>query len=140
MADVYSKRKRSAVMAAVRSTGNKVTELSLVRIFRAHGIKGWRRHLPLPGKPDFVFQKERVALFVDGCFWHGCPKHLRTPKTNKAYWRRKIATNRIRDVRVRRVLRQGGWSVLRVWEHELKNEPKLVQRLRASLNDKAKQS
>ncbi|MCU0783982.1 MAG: very short patch repair endonuclease [Verrucomicrobia bacterium] len=127
-------------MAAVRSTGNKVTELSLVRIFRAYGIKGWRRHLPLPGKPDFVFQKERVAVFVDGCFWHGCPKHLRSPQTNGAYWRRKIATNRIRDVRVRRVLRQGGWCVLRVWEHELQNEPPLVQRLRASLNNKAKRS
>jgi DNA mismatch endonuclease (patch repair protein) len=136
MTDVFSKRKRSAVMAAVRSTGNKVTELSLARIFSANGIKGWRRHLSLPGKPDFAFQKKRVAVFVDGCFWHGCPKHLRTPKSNRAYWRRKIAMNRMRDVRVMRVLRQGGWRVLRVWEHELKNEPRLVQRLRASLNAK----
>jgi DNA mismatch endonuclease, patch repair protein len=140
MADVFNKRKRSAVMATIRSTGNKDTEICLVRILRKHEVKGWRRHLPLPGKPDFVFQKERVAVFVDGCFWHGCPKHLRTPKSNKAYWRRKITTNRMRDVRVRRVLRQGGWRVLRVWEHELKNEPRLVQRLRASLNAKAERS
>ena len=140
MADVLTKSKRSAVMAAIRSTGNKVTELGLARIFRAHGIKGWRRHLPLPGKPDFVFQKERVAVFVDGCFWHGCPKHLRMPKSNKAYWRRKIATNRMRDVRVRRVLRQGGWRVVRIWEHELKNEPRLVQHLRALLKANAERS
>lgn len=140
MTNVFSKRKRSAVMATVRSTGNKVTELRLARIVRAHGIKGWRRHLPLPGKPDFVFQKEHVAVFVDGCFWHGCPKHLRTPKSNKAYWRRKIATNRMRDVRVSRVLRKDGWHVLRVWEHELKNEPRLVERLRASLNTKEERS
>lgn len=127
-------------MATVRSTGNKVTELRLARIVRTHGIKGWRRHLPLPGKPDFVFQKEHVAVFVDGCFWHGCPKHLRTPKSNQAYWRRKIAMNRMRDVRVNRVLRKGGWHVLRVWEHELKNEPRLVKRLRASLNAKEERS
>lgn len=140
MTDVFSRRKRSAVMATVRSTGNKVTELRLARIVRTHGIKGWRRHLPLPGKPDFVFQKEHVAVFVDGCFWHGCPKHLRTPKSNQAYWRRKIAMNRMRDVRVNHVLRRGGWHVLRVWEHDLKNEPRLVKRLRASLNTKEERS
>lgn len=139
MTDIFSKQKRSTVMAAIRSTGNKDTEISLARIFRKHGIKGWRRHVRLPGKPDFVFRKMRVATFVDGCFWHGCPKHLRAPKSNKAYWRQKIATNRVRDVRVTRMLQQCGWRVVRVWEHELDNDPKLVQRFRRILNIKVKQ-
>jgi len=68
MADVFSKRKRSQVMAAIRSKGNKDTELKLASILRAHGIKGWRRHQPLVGKPDFIFLKQRLAVFVDGCF------------------------------------------------------------------------
>ncbi|HXR04824.1 MAG TPA: very short patch repair endonuclease [Verrucomicrobiae bacterium] len=140
MVDVFSKRKRSAVMAAIRSSGNRDTEISLARIFRKHGVKGWRRHLPLPGKPDFVFRRECIAVFVDGCFWHGCPRHLRAPKSNKAYWRRKIATNRMRDAHVKRVLQQGGWHVLRIWEHELKNELKLVRRVHRVLDSKAKQS
>ncbi|MGO8930950.1 MAG: very short patch repair endonuclease [Limisphaerales bacterium] len=139
MTDVFTKSKRSIVMAAVRSSGNMLTEIRLARIFRKNGVKGWRRHLPLPGKPDFAFKKELVAVFVDGCFWHGCPKHLRAPKSNEAYWDRKIRTNRIRDVHVKRVLRQSGWRVVRVWEHELKNEWKLIQRLRATLQAKEKQ-
>ena len=67
MADVISKRKRSQTIAAIRSKGNKDTELKLAAILRAHGIKGWRRHRPLPGKPDFIFPKHRLAVFVDGC-------------------------------------------------------------------------
>jgi len=80
MADVFSKTKRSAVMAAIRSRGNKDTEMKLAAITRTHGITGWRRHLPLPGRPDFAFRKERVAVFVDGCFWHGCPLHGHKPR------------------------------------------------------------
>ena len=83
MADVFSKRKRSQVMAAIRSKGNKDTELKLAAILRAHGIKGWRRHRPLPGKPDFIFPKHRLAVFVDGCFWHGCRWHCRMPQDNR---------------------------------------------------------
>lgn len=133
MADVFSKRKRSTVMAAIRAIGNKTTEIRLARVFRKHGFRGWRRHMPLPGKPDFVFRREQVAVFVDGCFWHGCSKHLRAPKSNKTYWRRKIAVNRLRDIRVKRVLQQQGWRVLRIWEHELRNEPRLARRLRRLL-------
>jgi hypothetical protein len=71
MADVFSKRKRSQIMAAVRSKGNKTTELKLISIFRVNGIVGWRRNKKITGSPDFVFRKKRIALFVDGCFWHG---------------------------------------------------------------------
>lgn len=127
MADVFSKAKRSQVMAAIRSSGNRDTELRLVTIFRAHGIKGWRRHLPLPGRPDFAFPKERLAVFVDGCFWHGCRWHCRMPASNRAYWRGKIQRNKARDRATTKYLRQAGWRVLRLWEHSLKS-PDLVVR------------
>ena len=79
MADIWNKRKRSEVMALIRLRGNKATELRLVSIFRLHRITGWRRRQKLTGKPDFVFRKERVCVFVDGCFWHGCKKCYRRP-------------------------------------------------------------
>ncbi len=82
---------------------------------------------------DFVFPKQRLAIFVDGCFWHGCPKHATQPKNNAAFWRRKLDGNRRRDALVTRTLRRAGWRVLRVWEHELagKNQPRLARRLAA---------
>lgn len=131
MPDIFSKTKRSAVMAAIRSHGNKTTELRLIEIFRAHGIMGWRRRFPLFGKPDFVFAKEKLAIFVDGCFWHGCPRHASMPKSNSAFWRMKIAGNRKRDREVRRALRTKNWRVLRIWEHDLtrKSGGKLVRRI-----------
>jgi DNA mismatch endonuclease (patch repair protein) len=70
-------------------------------------------------KADVVFRKARVCVFVDGCFWHGCKDHFRVPKTNTAWWREKIADNRQRDKRQSRKLRALGWTVLRVWEHQI---------------------
>src|SRR5205085_8055871 len=106
-------------------------ELALIEIFRAHRIIGWRRHLPLPGRPDFVFPKQRLVLFVDGCFWHGCPKHSRHVSKSGTFWMQKIQNNRTRDRRVKRQLSAGGWRVLRVWEHELarKRRLRLIARL-----------
>jgi DNA mismatch endonuclease (patch repair protein) len=82
-------------------------------------------------RPDFVFRKQRTVIFVDGCFWHGCPKHATKPKNNRAFWQRKLAANKTRDRVVTRTLRTQGWRVLRVWEHELakKNETQLVRRI-----------
>ena len=154
MPDVFTKSKRSEVMSRIRSRGNKDTEIALARLFRVHGIKGWRRHVQLriddcgsrnstspqsspqrgggefrtpraafrvsKVRPDFVFRKERVAVFVDGCFWHGCPKHATWPANRAAWWRAKIEGNRSRDRRVNRALRRAGWRVVRVWEHQLK--------------------
>ena len=133
MSDIFTKAKRSDVMSRIRSRGNKDTELALIRVFRAHHITGWRRHQPVFGKPDFVFPKRRVAVFVDGCFWHGCPKHATKPKSNAAFWRKKFAANQSRDRLVTRTLRSANWRVLRIWEHELarKNKARLVARLRA---------
>ena len=182
MADIFTPKQRSALMARIRSAGNASTELRVVALLRAAGITGWRRgqRLQLPSqneegrvrnatesrkispqsaqsarrqgqrgqggsisaasvnsvvqirrrsqgvgrslavKPDFVFRKERLVVFVDGCFWHGCPAHYTRPKARRAFWDAKIAANRARDRRVDRALRASGWRVLHVWEHALK--------------------
>ena len=118
-------------MARIRCTGNRDTELRLIQTLRADGITGWRRGSQLPGKPDFVFSKLKTAVFVDGCFWHGCPRHATKPKTRAAFWAAKLNGNRARDRKVNRLLRAKGWRVIRIWEHELKrsNLPRLLKRL-----------
>jgi DNA mismatch endonuclease (patch repair protein) len=122
-------------MPGIRGSGNKRTEPRLIEFFPAHGITGWRRGSTLPGKPDFVFPKLKKAVFVDGCFWHGCPMHATWPKTRAAFWRKKIQRNQARDRQVGRLLRARGWTVLRVWEHALRrrDEPRLLRRLRRFL-------
>jgi DNA mismatch endonuclease (patch repair protein) len=81
-------------------------------------------------RPDFVFRKSQTAVFVDGCFWHGCPRHATRPKNNRAFWRRKLLANRIRDKLVTRTLRQTGWRVIRIWECALQKKPQsCVQRI-----------
>lgn len=119
MPDVFTKAKRSEVMSRIRGRGNKDTELALIKLLRRHHIAGWRRNQSVFGKPDFVFPKARLALFVDGCFWHGCPKHCSTPASNRAFWKKKLAANKARDRRVNQTLRKAGWRVLRLWEHDL---------------------
>jgi DNA mismatch endonuclease (patch repair protein) len=158
MPDVFTQAKRSDVMSRIRSRGNRNTELALVRVFRAHGITGWRRHVEVRARrdegrtmmaaptshltartfrvrPDFIFPSLRLAVFVDGCFWHACPLHATKPKNNASFWRKKFAANKTRDRLVTRTLRQNGWRVLRLWEHELarKREARLVARLRRFL-------
>ena len=141
MADILSRAGRSALMAKVRGQGNASTELALARVFRAEGLAGWRRHRRLTGgqgdaawkvRPDFVFAQRRWAVFVDGCFWHGCPRHGTSPAGHAGFWRRKFAANRARDRRNNRQLRAAGWRVLRLWEHELRRagRPALLRKLR----------
>jgi DNA mismatch endonuclease (patch repair protein) len=138
MTDVFSKYKRSSVMRSVRSSSNESTEKRLISIFRAHRITGWRRNYKLHGKPDFVFPAQRLAVFVDGCYWHGCPAHYRRPKSNRAFWDAKIDRNRRRDREVSRLLKARGWRVLRIWEHSLarKLENRTVARIRRALSAK----
>ena len=135
MADVFTRAKRSEVMSRIRGRNNKSTELELIRIFRASSITGWRRNQPLFGKPDFVFRVSRVAVFVDGCFWHGCPIHCNSPATNSEFWSKKLNANIKRDLSVTRTLRQKEWRVIRIWEHELskKNQGRLVSRIKRVL-------
>ncbi len=126
MADVFSKAKRSEVMSRIRARGNRGTELRLISIFRSHGISGWRRNRSVFGRPDFVFPAGRVAVFVDGCFWHGCPRHYNAPAGHAAFWRRKLVANRTRDRLVTRTLTRAGLNVLRIWEHALTGDGRRV--------------
>jgi len=116
-------------MAKVRSSGNASTELKALKLLRAHKITGWRRHLPLVGKPDFVFPAFRIAVFIDGCFWHGCPRCYRAPKSSRKYWSTKVERNKRRDKIVARSLRHSGWTVLRIRECELKKTDLFIRRL-----------
>ena len=116
MADIFTRAKRSEVMSLIRSRGNRGTELRLIALMRAHGITGWRRNASVFGKPDFVFRAARLAVFVDGCFWHVCPRHATMPRNNRAFWTAKLTRNTARDREVTRTLRKTGWRVLRVWE------------------------
>ena len=151
MVDIFTKRKRSHVMSRIRGRGNKDTELALVRLMRAYGIKGWRRQVvikfPVSGfksqvsasrfqvRPDFVFAQQRVAVFVDGCFWHGCRWHGTQPQGNAGFWARKLAGNKARDRRVNRVLRRHGWRVVRIWEHALRDPQRVAEHLRLMIAD-----
>jgi DNA mismatch endonuclease, patch repair protein len=126
MVDVFTREQCSRVMASIKGKGNRSTEQKLRLLLRSSKIKGWRSHLPnLPGKPDFAFPKQKVALFVDGCFWHGCKRCKRNmaPSANKSYWVRKITGNVARDKKTFRALRVTGWELLRIWEHQLQNSP-----------------
>jgi DNA mismatch endonuclease (patch repair protein) len=135
MADVFSKEERSSIMSRVRSRGNQRTEMALVAYFRAHSITGWRRHQKLFGNPDIVFPRDRIALFIDGCFWHNCPIHGTAPASNKAFWKRKLERNKSRDRLVNRTLRKRGWKVVRIWQHELSHAKQryLAKRLKRSI-------
>jgi DNA mismatch endonuclease (patch repair protein) len=156
-------------MSRIRSRGNKDTELALAKLLRANHISGWCRHLliratvesrwlrvesrkrgrirqpstfnpHLAVRPDFVFLKFRTAIFVDGCFWHGCPNHATKPQNNRVFWHRKLSANKVRDRLVNQTLRRAGWRVLRIWEHTLRwankkpqNEARLLNRIRRAL-------
>jgi len=136
MADVFTKAKRSAVMARIQGKGNKATELALILLLRQHHLKGWRRNQPVFGRPDFVFRRGRITVFVDGCFWHGCPTHFKLPLNNQLFWRAKFEQNRARDKLVNRTLKALGWKVVRIWEHDLRapKETTALNRLRIALD------
>ena len=119
--DVFSPEKRSAVMRRVRGR-DTTPELKVRRILREAGIGYRLGGCGLPGRPDLVMKGRRIALFVHGCFWHGhdCPRGARQPKTNAEYWSAKIGRNRVRDARTTGELTDAGWTVLVVWECEMK--------------------
>ena len=123
-------------MDKIRSKGNKSTELKVVNIFRQHGVTGWRRHWPVTGRPDFVFPKAKLALFVDGCFWHGHNCRVFRHLQNVDYWKAKIERNKRRDRRVNRALRAAGWVVIRAWECQLKDPRRILRRISRLLPDK----
>jgi len=129
MADVFTKEQRSKVMRQVKSNKNKSTELKLIAFFKANKIKGWRRNYPLFGKPDFTFPTIKVAIFVDGCFWHGHNCRNTITKDNAEYWSKKVDRNKNRDTEVNKALERKKWTVVRLWECELKNENTMNEKL-----------
>lgn len=121
MADIVSQKQRSALMAKVKSTGNRSTEGRVEAALKQSNIRGWKKHpRNIPGRPDFYFHASKLVVFVDGCFWHACPRCGRLPASNAEYWIAKIDSNRRRDNRIRVQLRARGIRVMRIWEHELK--------------------
>ena len=125
---------RSKIMAAVK-TRNSTTEVRMAAVLRANSVKGYRRHWRVIGTPDFAWPALRIALFVDGCFWHGCPYCKRYSRSNRAYWQEKIVNNRDRDRRVSRALRKLGWTVLRVWECRIGSQGTL-NRIRTAVDQR----
>lgn len=137
MSDVFDKKARSEIMRAVKSKNPKSTELTLIKLFKENHIIGWRHTYNVKGHPDFVFLKERLAIFVDGCFWHGHNCRNTRPADNAEYWAKKRARNIQHDKEVTQLFERRGWTVLRIWECELhrKNAEQTVQRIMTALRD-----
>ena len=122
MADVFDSKKRSDIMSKVRSNNNKSTELALIKFFKENNITGWKRNYPVKGHPDFVFLDKKIAVFVDGCFWHGHDCRKTRPSDNAEYWQKKRERNIKHDKEVTAMFENRGWTVIRIWECELKNK------------------
>ena len=135
MADVFDRNKRSDIMSKVRSNNNKSTELKLIKIFEENNIKGWQRNYPVKGHPDFVFLNKKIAIFVDGCFWHGHDCRNTRPSDNAEYWAKKRERNIKHDKEVTEMFEHRGWTVIRIWECELKknNREQLLEKLQQFL-------
>ncbi len=120
--DVFDKAKRADIMRRVKSKNNKSTEQKLIQLFYENKITGWRRNYPVKGHPDFVFLKERIAVFVDGDFWHA-RGHEEKPgeqiQTNVSFWSKKLKRNIERDKEVNQALLEIGWLVLRYWDSDV---------------------
>ncbi|RKD26015.1 very short patch repair endonuclease [Ammoniphilus oxalaticus] len=121
MADKITRQQRSNTMRAVRSQGTKLEQAVTKRLWTM-GFRFRKNVQKLFGKPDLAIQKYKVVLFIDSCFWHGCPLHCRMPQSNTAYWQQKIERNRTRDEEVDSYYHEKGWKLLRIWEHDLKED------------------
>lgn len=135
MADIFEKEKRSQIMSAVHSKQNKTTEIRLIEIFKESGIIGWRRNYKAKGHPDFVFFDKKIAIFVDGCFWHGHDCRNTRPADNAEFWQKKRERNMHHDKEITALFEKRGWRVIRIWECELKkkNRTMLLQKIQPLL-------
>jgi len=133
MVDTISKEKRSKTMSAIRSK-NTIPEVALRRALWA---KGYRFRIQYgKEKIDIAFPTRKIAIFVDGCFWHCCPIHGHLPKSNKEYWIPKLNKNKLRDIGTTERLENERWIVLRIWEHDLENIEPVLERILSELSDR----
>jgi len=137
MADVHTPRQRSYNMSRIRGKDTK-PEIFLRKALWKEGFRYTLKNKDVPGKPDLVFRKQKIVIFVDGCFWHRCPKHFVEPANNIDFWEKKIQSNVDRDKKINRELKKSGWTVVRIWEHDLKKDQyiKAVKRVVEALFDK----
>lgn len=134
--DVHTKQQRSYNMSRIRSKNTK-PEIKFRKYVWDNGLRGYRIHSKLPGKPDLYFGKTKVAVFIDGCFWHKCPKCYVPPKSNKKFWREKIEKNIARDIKNDVTLKEMGIDIIRFWDHELKdNVDKCFKKVKKLINKK----
>jgi len=126
--DFFSKLKRSEVMGRIKGRGNKSTERKMTALLRGYHISGWKLHpSDIPGRPDIYFPGFRLAIFLDGCFWHSCRKCFTMPDQNRPFWAEKIQKNVKRDRQVNHILKKNGIEVIRIWEHDLEKETSRVK-------------
>ena len=121
MPDVFSKKERSKIMSLIKSKNTKL-EVGFRKKLWSKGLR-YKLHYKINGNPDLAIVSKKTAIFIDGCFWHKCPKHYREPSSNKKYWNLKIERNVQRAKEVNKELKKQGWKVLRFWEHDIKNKP-----------------
>lgn len=134
MVDVFSKKKRSEIMSKVRSS-NTTPEIVIKKLLKKQNIVFEMYSKDIFGKPDFVFRKEKLAIFIDGCFWHGCKIHRTIPETNREFWKRKIDYNKKRRIKIKKLLMKKGWKVLEFWEHDVNKNPyEVVSKILEKLN------
>jgi DNA mismatch endonuclease (patch repair protein) len=134
MTDVLSSEQRKKNMSRIRGK-NTGPEKKLRKFLWSQGIRGYRIHFNLPGKPDIVFTKKKIAIFIDGCFWHKCPFDFQEPETRKEFWMKKINSNVERDARNTRQLQEAGWTVMRFWEHDIRKKPdEIIKKIKETLN------
>jgi len=129
--DTVSKKQRSYIMSQIRGTKTKP---ELIVKENVDGRKLRYQPKGIPERPDFANKTKKVAVFIDGCFWHKCPRCYKPPKSNKKYWKAKVERNTKRDKAVTRKMRKDGWIVLRFWEHQVKeNEPHVIKKINKQL-------
>jgi DNA mismatch endonuclease (patch repair protein) len=122
MTDVHNQEQRKFNMSRIRAK-NTGPEVKFRKLLFANGMRGYRVHYNLLGKPDVVFIKKKIAIFIDGCFWHKCPVCFKEPETRKEFWMKKINSNIERDKKADLQLQKDGWLVIRIWEHEIRKNP-----------------
>lgn len=135
MSDIFSRKKRSEIMSKVRSKDSRIEVEFRKKMWRA-GFRYRKNAKNYFGKPDIVLPKYKTVIFVDSCFWHGCDKHYSIPKTRVDFWKNKIKENKRRDREVDRHYVKEGWSIIRIWEHDLKNSDKIINKINRKTGNK----